>query len=199
MAGIRERANGWSPEVIDRALIVACAVAWLLALGFAVAAGVALADLGGGRTSGTPDDGDTPWLLYTVIGVSALVIALAVPLLLRARNAAPSTATAAAPAEPGRARVAASRIHAGYPASTARSATSRVSSAAVDRLLLRCGLGVLTAMGAAYIAVAIATHLMAVDSDGAAWALYAVAGVLTLGMVAIPVLLLRQLPSQQAD
>lgn len=58
MVSIRERANGWSPEVIDRALIVACAVAWLLALGFAVAAGVALADLGGDgpaarRTTGT--------------------------------------------------------------------------------------------------------------------------------------------------
>ncbi|OBF23791.1 hypothetical protein A5727_00395 [Mycobacterium sp. ACS4331] len=195
---MRERAQGWSPDVIDRALIVACAVAWLLALGFAVAAGVALADLGGGRSSGTAEDGDTPWLLYTVIGVSALVIAVAVPLLLRARKATPDSVTAA-PAESSRARVAASRIHAGYPASTVRSAPSRLPSAAMDRLLLRCGLGVLTAMGAAYIAVAIATHLMAIGSDGTAWALYAVAGLLTLGMAAIPVLLVRQLPSQQAD
>jgi hypothetical protein len=65
--------------------------------------------------------------------------------------------------------------------------------------MLRCGLGVLTAMGLGYIAVGIATHLMAVDSNGASWALYGVAALFLVGMVAVPVLLLKQLPSKDEE
>ena len=52
--------------------MIACAVVWLLALGFGVAATVALVEMGSGHTVSDPvDGGDTPWLLYVVIGVSA--------------------------------------------------------------------------------------------------------------------------------
>ena len=40
---------------------------------------------------------------------------------------------------------------------------------------------------------AVSTYLMAVDSDTVAWVLYGLAGVITLGMVAIPVYFLREL------
>ncbi len=191
--GIRERANtlssglARSPETVDRVLLIACAVVWLLVLGFSVAAGVALADLGRGHPASSAGDGSTPWLLYTVIGVSALVIALAIPLLLRARNAAPAAGSGATV-----------QRAAGYPVPKPAQPAASIAPAALDRLLVRCGLGVLTAMGVALIAVAIATHLMAVGSNGASWALYGVAGAVTVAMVAIPILLLRQLQAEGA-
>ena len=52
-----------------------------------VAATVALVDLGRGHPESSSHSG-TPWLLYAVIGVSALVIIGAIPLLVRARRAA---------------------------------------------------------------------------------------------------------------
>ena len=71
----------------DRILLGACAAIWLAALGAGVAAVVALVDLGRGHPEVSGESG-TPWLLYTVIGVSAAVIVGAVPLLLRARRSA---------------------------------------------------------------------------------------------------------------
>jgi hypothetical protein len=197
MAGVKD----WSPEVVDRALMIACAAVWLLALGFWVAAGVALVNLGSSHAAAVAgEESGSNWVLYTVIAVSAVVIIAAVPLLLRARNATPAPAPVAASPTSARARLAASRIHAGYPAATsARSAASGVSTELLDRLMLRCGLGVLTAMGLGYIAVGIATHLMAVDSNGASWALYGVAALFLVGMVAVPVLLLKQLPSKDEE
>jgi len=72
---------------IDRILLGSCAAVWLAALGAGVAATVALVDLSRGHTASSSDSG-TPWILYTVIAVSAAVILAAVPLLLRARRAA---------------------------------------------------------------------------------------------------------------
>ncbi|MCH9731317.1 MAG: DUF2561 family protein [Actinomycetia bacterium] len=72
---------------IDRILLGSSAAVWLAALGAGVAAIVALVDLSGGHTVASGESG-TPWILYTVIGVSAAVIVAAVPLLLRARRAA---------------------------------------------------------------------------------------------------------------
>ena len=72
---------------IDRILLGACAAIWLVALGAGVAATVALVDLGRGHPV-APEGSDTPWLLYAVIGISAVVIVGAVPLLLRARRTA---------------------------------------------------------------------------------------------------------------
>lgn len=186
-----------SPEVVDRGVVFACAATWLAALGVAVAAGVALVDLGDGMTAEpAAEESGTPWLLYTVIGVSALVIALAIPLLLRARRiveeppppprTGPKTVQARAmlvdPDPPD------------YPGPTpARYSSSVISASALDRMWLRCGLGVLTSVGLAYIAVAVATYLMALDKLTAAWIVYGVAGVITLAMIAIPILSLRRL------
>lgn len=87
---------------IDRILLGSAAAVWLAALGAGVAAIVALVDLSRGHTVASGESG-TPWILYTVIAVSAAVIVAAVPLLLRARRAAlvesapESQAQAAAP------------------------------------------------------------------------------------------------------
>jgi hypothetical protein len=66
-------------------------------------------------------------------------------------------------------------------------------TAAVDQLLLRSVLVVATAMGVAMIAVGSATYLLAVDRDGAAWALFGVAAVFTVAMVAVPLWHARRL------
>ena len=73
------------PDVIDRILVGVCAAIWLVLLGVSVAAAVALVDLGRGfhKTAGSSH---TSWVLYAVIIVSALIIAGAIPVLLRARR-----------------------------------------------------------------------------------------------------------------
>src|ERR1700682_5005509 len=76
-----------SADGVDRGLLALCAVIWLGVLGSGVAATVALVDLGRGHPASSGGS-HTPWLLYAVIGASALVIVGAVPLLLRARRAA---------------------------------------------------------------------------------------------------------------
>jgi Protein of unknown function (DUF2561) len=48
-------------------------------------------------------------------------------------------------------------------------------------------------MGVAMVAIGIATYLMAVDHNAVAWALYILAGIVTLGMPAIPWFYLREL------
>ncbi|MGB3895353.1 MAG: DUF2561 family protein, partial [Mycolicibacter sinensis] len=78
---------GQSPEVTDRVLLGGCAAIWLTLLGMSVAATVALVDLGRGFEQ--PAESSHNGLLYIVIGVSALVILAAVPVLLRARAAGP--------------------------------------------------------------------------------------------------------------
>ena len=77
------------PDVVDRILVGACAAIWLAVLGVSVAAAVALTDLGRGfhKTASSPH---TTWVLYAVILVSALIIAGAIPVLLRARRNAQS-------------------------------------------------------------------------------------------------------------
>ena len=200
---------------VDRILLGACAAIWLAALGAGVAAVVALVDLGGGRPESSGDS-DTPWLLYTVIGVSAAVIVGAVPLLLRARR----TALADSPPTPARPAVAQAQPNPpvrgteaatqklrvpgtaaepvtsrpGYPVARAVSAPAADPSvAAVDQLWLRCAVVIVCAIGIAVVAVGLATYLMAVDSNTAAWVFYVQAGVITLGMPAIPWFYLSQL------
>lgn len=187
------RLSDMSPESRDRALITACAVIWLLVLGMGVAATVALADLGRGHSGGDPS-AETPWLLYVIIAVSAVVIATAIPLLLRARRAAlQDQAIPGAGAASGTlAQV--DRDPPGYPGPMpARHSTAALPAELLDRIWLRCGLGVLTATGAAMLAVALAAYLLAVDAGTGAWSALAVAAVVTVGMVAIPVLCLRSL------
>lgn len=205
---------------IDRILLGSCAAVWLAALGAGVAATVALVDLSRGHAASTGDSG-TPWALYTVIVVSAVVIVAAVPLLLRARRAAldepaeprPEVAAPQAQAQaPVRGsdapteklRVAPATVDPAEPSSSSPESSSRDTSeaqgaaatpslAAIDQLWLRCAAGIACAMGVAMLLTAVSTYLVASGSDTAAWVLYTIAGVVTLGMVAIPWYSLREL------
>ena len=199
----------------DRILLGACAAVWLAALGAGVAATVALVNLGShGASTG---ESETPWLLYVVIAISAAVIIGAVPLLLRARRAAledspPSPARAMpvravpgqqpppvrgveAPTEKLRVPATAGASVAGRQSYPTREAITLPSPlmAAVDQLWLRCAVVIAIAMGAAMVAIGVATYLMAVDHNAAAWVFYVLAGLVTVGMPAIPFVYLRQL------
>ncbi|MFN3002272.1 DUF2561 family protein [Mycolicibacterium wolinskyi] len=166
----------------DRILLGACAVAWLAALGAAVAAVVALVDLGRGHPQGE-ESADTPWLLYTVIGISVVVIVAAVPLLLRARAQADNRQPVRAPVR--------------RPQPPSRYGFDR-AAAAVEQVWLRFALSAACAIGVATAAVGLATYLMATDNDVAAWCLYGLAGLITVGMVALPILAVRQLDQLSA-
>jgi len=185
----------------DRILLGSCAGIWLAALGAAVAATVALVDLANGRTD-TGDSG-TPWFLNVVIGVSAAVIVAAVPLLLRARREArtgtsPESVPASRPAEPAggpadRPRTGEApteKIRVGPPATPVLQ--EPVTSPIVEQLGLRCAASIGCAMGVATLLIGVGTYLMAIEDDVVAWVLFGVAGVVTVGMVAIPVYFLRE-------
>jgi hypothetical protein len=198
----------------DRILLGACAAVWLAALGAGVAATVALVDLGTGHAQSTGES-ETPWLLYAVIAISAAVIIGAVPLLLRARRealeespprATPVRAVAGQPppvrgAEPPTEKLrvpptAATRRGATGPGYATREAIRPPPSplmTAVDQLWLRCAVVIAVAMGVAMLAIGVATYLMAVDNNAAAWVFYVLAGLVTVAMSAIPWLYLRQL------
>jgi hypothetical protein len=192
------------PDVIDRLLLGTCAVIYLLLLGVSVAAAVALTDLGRGLHSVARDPHSTPWVLYSVIIVSALIIAGAVPVLLRARRMTKgeppvvrSTALQGRPAaRPSTTRTVVERVR---PQRTQTAAAEgEWSGEAVDRIFLR-GTVVLTgAMGIALIAVAAATYSMAVGHDGPAWVGYGLAAAITAAMPAVEWLYVRQLRSEVA-
>lgn len=202
----------------DRILLGSCAVMWLAALGAGVAATVALVDLTSGHDASTAESG-TPWFLYTVIGVSAAVILAAVPLLLRARRASSSvtltpverrmaqaTADKAqhnparavdAPTEKLRIPPPADSTNSGrLPRVLQPTGPAVVDSPAIDRLWLRNTASIGCAMGAATLLISVATYLMAVDNGTPAWVLYGVAGVVTVGMVAIPWYFLREMRAE---
>ncbi|GFG69862.1 DUF2561 family protein [Mycolicibacter senuensis] len=189
---------GQSPEVTDRVLLGVCAAIWLALLGTSVAATVALVDLGRGFDQ--PTDSSPTGLLYIVIGVSALVILAAIPVLLRARQAGPAQRSAgfAPPAAAGpRARPGAPLPQRGFDAPGRRSAAARPAllpnQAQVDRVLLH-GVTVLgSALGGALTMVAAATYLMAVGKDTGSWVCYGLAGAITVAMPVIPWLYLRRL------
>ncbi|MDG4666432.1 DUF2561 family protein [Mycobacterium sp. 236(2023)] len=221
MTPLTDTANRPSPgfdagalDRTDRLLLGGCVAVWLAALGAGVAATVALVDLANTRAAQVSDSG-TPWILYTIIGVSAAVIVAAVPLLLRARRTGDSEPTAV---ERRLAQQAAERAQ--TPARTGDAPTEKLrvppavvdtnsgclprilqspgvlaaaDSPAVDRIWLRTGASLFCAMGAATLLVSAATYLMAVDSDTVSWVLYGVAGVVTVGMAAIPWYFLREL------
>jgi hypothetical protein len=89
-----------SPETVDRLLVGVCGAIWLVLLAVTVIAIVALVDMSRGHTSGGTGS-RTPWLLYSIIVVSALIILGAIPLLIRARRTALADAqlTSAEPAK----------------------------------------------------------------------------------------------------
>jgi hypothetical protein len=201
----------------DRILLGTCAGIWLAALGAGVAATVALVDLGGGNAESSGDSG-TPWLLYTVIAISAAVIIGAVPLLMRARREAmaeadPPARPAGRPV-PGRTQApvrgveapteklrisgttTAGRIHGGpgYAAAVTHSTSLPAPLvAAIDQVWLRCAVVIACAIGVAILAIGVATYLMAVDSGAAAWVFFVLAGLVTLAMPAVPWFYLREL------
>lgn len=211
-AGSRPEFDFAALDRTDRILLGGCAAIWLAALGAGVAAAVALVDLSRGHT--VASDSGTPWVLYTIIAVSAVVIVVAVPLLLRARRAAQEEPVPARPAEPPAApppvpargaEAPTEKLRAVSPTALGaepsgpiprapqRAALATAETQAVDRVWLRCAAGLGAAIGGATLLSAVATYLMAVDSDAVAWVLYGLAGVVTIGMAAIPWYFLREL------
>jgi hypothetical protein len=199
----------------DRILLGSCAGIWLAALGAGVAATVALIDMGSGHPQ-APSDPGTPWELYVVIGVSALVIIGAVPLLLRARREAqsdpqaqprpdprqapghppPAARGVEAPTEKMRITAAPGRFNTGPGYAAPWSLSPSLPAAvvrAVDRVWLRFSVVIAGAIGIAMITIGIATYLLAVESDGVAWVFLVLTGLVTVAMFAVPVFYLREL------
>ncbi|BBX08537.1 hypothetical protein MAIC_33400 [Mycolicibacterium aichiense] len=205
---------------MDRLLVGVCGAIWLVLLAVTVIAIVALVDMSRGH-SANAGGSDTPWLLYSIIIVSAVIIVGAIPLLIRARRTAlsdsrltPEPAKAApprptsAPAAPARGteapteklKVFGSTVdpYERYQPDFAQSSASRradplIPATELDRLWLRCTVMLAGAIGLALVGVSTATYLMAVDNDTAAWVALGLAGVITVAMPAIPVTYLRQL------
>ncbi len=193
-----------APEVIDRIIIGACAAVWLVWLGVSVAAVVALMDLGRGFHK-VAANSHTNWVLYTVIVVSALTIAGAIPVLLRARRM-----SQAEPAEPlsapgrGAGRPPVRLRSAGIdrprqPGVQSAAAAAEWSGAEVDRVWLRGTVSLAGSIGLALTAISAATYLMAVRHEGASWVGYGLAGAVTLAMPAVEWLHVRQLRRVRAE
>lgn len=198
-----------SLEVVDRILLGLCALIWLVLLGMSVAAAVALVDLGRGFHQ--PTENPHTGLLYIVIGVSALIILAAIPVLLRARQASVPRRPAglAPPPRNGRGpvprdgrgpvrRVEGQLPRGGFDARAGgrRTGGHRRASphqAEVERILLRGVTELACVIGAALTAVAVATYLMTVGKDTAAWVGYGVAGIITAAMPTVPWLHVRRL------
>jgi hypothetical protein len=211
MASITDAAGDGEFDRTDRILLGSCAAVWLVALGAGVAATVALVDLGT-RHGSSSGRSDTPWLLYAVIAISAAVIIGAVPLLLRARRAALEESEPPAPpvravtgqqpplrgaeATTEKLRVPPPRLSRGPGYPTREEINSPPPSplaGAVGQVWLRCAVIIAIAMGAAVLAIGVATYLMAVDHDTVSWVFYVLAGIVTVGMPAIPWFYLREL------
>ncbi len=204
-----------SPEAVDRAMVAVCGAIWLVMLAMSVVATVALVQLGRGRDA--DPGGQSSWLLYSVIAVSALIIAGAIPLLLRARRTALADPGAGAgsgesgsgesgsgsgAADPGpvlpieapteKLRVFGTAVDP-YAREAAPAAVSRVPAAVVDRLWLRGTTSLLGAIGLALTAVATATYLLAAGNDTGTWVALGTAAVITVAMPAILVAFTRRL------
>ncbi len=180
-------------DTTDRVLLGACAAVWLAALGAGVAAVVALVDLGRSHPQGA-ESADTPWVLYTVIALCVVVIAGAVPLLLRARAQADNRQPGRRPQPPARSPRPIGGSYRAAPVTMSRYSTGNgATSVAAEAIWLRFTLAVTCAIGAGTAAIGLATYLMATDSNVAAWCLYGLAGVVTAGLAALPFVAARQL------
>jgi hypothetical protein len=190
-----------APATADRILVGSCAAVWLALVGMSVAAIVALMDLGRGfhNSRGNPH---TSFVLYAIIVISALVILAAIPILLRARHTirdGPVARSARGPARTASERPIRSghmpEPITGQPGRTERLTTLRpaLPDAAVDRVWLRGTAALMCTMGAALLAVALATYLMAIGHDAFSWTSYGIAGLVTLGMPLVPWRQVRQL------
>lgn len=190
-----------SPETVDRLIIGVCGAIWLVLLAAGVFATVAMVRLGSGHTSG--GEGQSSWLLYSIIVVSALIIIGAVPLLMRARRGAqavadPADASVESPVElvnPTEAATEKMRVFGvdPYERVLPEARPLQVSEELVDRLLLRGTVSLLGAMGVALTAVAIGGYLLAERNDTGAWVALGLAGVVAVAMPAVAVFFQRQL------
>ncbi|AKK28390.1 DUF2561 family protein [Mycobacterium sp. EPa45] len=215
-----------SPETTDRLLVGVCGAIWLVLLAVTVIAIVALVDMSRGHAASTGGS-HTPWLLYSIIIVSAVIILGAIPLLIRARRAAqsdsrltaepakvPPPRPTSAPGAPVRGteaptekmKVFGSTVdpYERYQPDFAQSSASRradplIPATELDRLWLRCTVMLAGAIGLALVGVSTATYLMAVNNDTAAWVALGLAAVITIAMPAIPVTYLRQLHGAVED
>jgi hypothetical protein len=216
-----------SPQTVDRILVGVCGAIWLVLLAVTVIAVVALVDLGRGHTLGG-EGKHTPWVLYSVIAVSALIIVGAIPLLIRARRAAqaepvlpagePAAKAAVAPQTPARTPVRPTEApteklkvfgatvdpYEPYqPAFAQSSATRRgdllLPATQLDRLWLRGTATLMGAIGLALIGVSLATYFLASANDTGAWVALGVAAVVTVAMPVVPVFYLRQLRAALDD
>lgn len=187
-----------APATADRILVGSCAAVWLALVGMSVAAIVALMDLGRGfhNPRGNPH---TSSVLYAIIAISALVILAAIPMLLRARHTIRDGPAARSTRMPARA-TSGRPIRSGLAAESAMSRTEQLTTvrpalpdAAVDRVWLRGTAALMTNMGAALLAVAVATYSMAVGHDAFSWTSYGIAGFVTLIMPLAPWRQVRQL------
>ncbi|WP_029108755.1 DUF2561 family protein [Mycobacterium sp. URHD0025] len=186
-------------DTTDRVLLGACAAVWLAALGAGVAAVVALVDLGRSHPQGA-ESADTPWVLYTVIGLSVVVIAGAVPLLLRARAQADNRQQPGRrPQPPARSPRPISGSYRAAPVAMSRYTAGSAATAAVEAVWLRFTLAVVCAVGAGTATIGLATYLMATGSNVAAWCLYGLAGVITAALVALLIVALRRLDTLSAS
>jgi Protein of unknown function (DUF2561) len=186
-----------APATADRILVGSCAAVWLALVGMSVAAIVALMDLGRGfhNSRGNPH---TSSVLYAIIVISALVILAAIPMLLRARHTirdGPVTRSArTGSARPIRSAPT-SESAIGQLGRTERLTTLRpaLSDAEVDRFWLRGTAALMSTMGVALLAAALATYLMAIGHDALSWTSYGIAGLVTLAMPLVPWRQVRQL------
>lgn len=201
-------ASGRSPETVDRIMVGVCGAVGLVLLAAVVVATVGLVRLANGHSGG--GDGHSSWLLYSIIVVSALIIIGAIPLLLRARRnavASPAEHEAAAevsaPAPAVEAPTEKMRVFGVDPYAQRELEVSKpvaaVPTAVLDRIWLRGTTSLLTAMGLALTAVAVATYLLADGKDTGAWVALGLAGVITIAMPAVLVFHERMLSEVLED
>jgi hypothetical protein len=182
---------------VDRALLGACAVIWLAVIGMSVAAIVALVEMGSGHASDQPAS-QTPWGLYVVIAISAVIIIASIPLLLRARRAAvveppprrppPQIVRPAVEAPTEKLRVfgsVANPVKPGRPG-----IQQRLGTELIEKVFQRFLVVLATAVGGATLAVALATYFMGTHSGGWAVAALVIAAIIT---VLMPVMYWRHL------
>ena len=198
------RTTARPPETVDRLMVGVCGAIWLAFLAAGVFATVAMVRLGSGHTRS--GEGQSSWLLYSIIVVSALIIIGAIPLLIRARRAAVAAAPKSVedsqvnPVSPVAAteKMRVFGVDPYAPRLTEERPT--VSEAVVERVWLRGTASLLGAMGLALTAVAVGGYLLADRSDTGAWVAFGLAGAITLAMPAVMVLFQRQLgEAVQAD
>lgn len=184
-------------ETADRAGVITCAVVWLIALALGVAAIVGLVDMATPEQAGVEETGGavSTWWLWVIIAVSAVIIAGSIPLLVRARRAAESEPARRAVSRP----VLRKAVDRDPPERSGGPQRAGLPAETLDRILLRGGVGVMTGAGLGMALVALGTLLMAEGYDTGAWVCIGVAGVITLALIAIPELFVKELKTAVAD